>query len=114
MVGTTSKGRNGVKDFVLLRATALVMTVYTIYLIGFIATNELSQSVWQGFFAQTHTKVLTILTLMSLVYHAWIGLWQVLTDYVKAAALRIPLQLLIGVVALAYLLVGFDILWSIQ
>ncbi len=45
-------GRNGVHDFILVRATAIVLTLYIIYMVGFFATSgELTYEVWIGFFA---------------------------------------------------------------
>lgn len=32
-------GRNGVHDFILIRATAIVLTLYIIYMVGFFATS---------------------------------------------------------------------------
>lgn len=43
-------GRNGVHDFILVRATAIVLTLYIIYMVGFFATTgEISWEVWTGF-----------------------------------------------------------------
>jgi succinate dehydrogenase / fumarate reductase membrane anchor subunit len=39
-----------------------------------------------GFFSSAFTKVFTLLALVSILIHAWIGMWQVLTDYVKPLA----------------------------
>lgn len=40
-------GRNGVHDFILVRATAIVLTLYIIYMVGFFATSgELTYEVW--------------------------------------------------------------------
>ena len=51
-------GRNGVHDFILVRATAIVLTLYIIYMAGFFATSgELTYEVWIGFFASAFTKV---------------------------------------------------------
>ncbi len=35
-------GRNGVHDFILVRATAIVLTLYIIYMVGFFATHWLA------------------------------------------------------------------------
>ncbi|MDU2997902.1 MAG: succinate dehydrogenase, hydrophobic membrane anchor protein, partial [Klebsiella pneumoniae] len=57
-------GRNGVHDFILVRATAIVLTLYIIYMVGFFATTgEISWEVWTGFFASGFTKVFTLLAL---------------------------------------------------
>ncbi len=66
-----STGRNGVHDFILVRATAIVLTLYIIYMVGFFATTgEISWEVWTGFFASGFTKVFTLLALVSILIHA--------------------------------------------
>ncbi|MBX9330338.1 succinate dehydrogenase, hydrophobic membrane anchor protein, partial [Serratia marcescens] len=71
-------GRNGVHDWLLLRASAIIITLYVLYILGFFVTApELTYDIWRGFFATSITKVFTLLTLLSILVHAWIGLWQV-------------------------------------
>ncbi|GAL36190.1 succinate dehydrogenase hydrophobic membrane anchor protein [Vibrio maritimus] len=53
-----------------------------------------------------------MLALASLLIHAWIGLWQVLTDYIKPTMLRGALQLTVIAVLLGYFFSGFFILWG--
>jgi succinate dehydrogenase / fumarate reductase membrane anchor subunit len=48
-----------------------------------------------------------------MLVHSWIGLWQVLTDYVKNALLRAALQFLLTSTAFVYVIFGFVILWGI-
>ena len=101
-------------DFILVRATAIVLTLYIIYMVGFFATTgEISWEVWTGFFSSAFTKVFTLLALVSILIHAWIGMWQVLTDYVKPLAVRLILQLLIVVALVAYVLYGFVVVWGV-
>ncbi len=107
-------GRNGVHDFLLVRATAIVLTLYILYMVGFFAiTGELTYEVWSGFFASAFTKVFTLLALFSILIHAWIGMWQVLTDYVKPVALRLGLQLIVVVALLVYVIYGFVVVWGV-
>ncbi|EPD6684938.1 succinate dehydrogenase membrane anchor subunit [Cronobacter sakazakii] len=107
-------GRNGVHDFILVRATSIVMTLYIIYMIGFFAMNgDLTYEVWTGFFSSTFTKVFTLLTLISILVHTWIGMWQVLTDYVKHLALRLFLQFAIVVALVVYVIYGFVVVWGV-
>ncbi|MGY5453252.1 succinate dehydrogenase, hydrophobic membrane anchor protein [Agarivorans sp. MS3-6] len=105
-------GRSGVHDFLLIRATAIILTLYTLYIIGFIACTDVTYQSWSGFFAWLPTKVFTLLALLSMLIHAWIGLWQVLTDYVKCAALRMGLQFSLTVLALVYVASGLFIIWG--
>lgn len=115
MVGHVSSfGRNGVHDWILLRATAIIMTLYTLYMVGFFAFGpELTYQSWIAFWGQTSNKVFTMLALVCVLIHAWIGMWQVLTDYIKPTVLRMLMQF--GVVALlfVYLLTGFFVLWGV-
>ncbi|MDU2942212.1 MULTISPECIES: succinate dehydrogenase membrane anchor subunit [unclassified Superficieibacter] len=107
-------GRNGVHDFILVRATAIILTLYIIYMVGFFAlTSDVTWEVWSGFFASAFTKVFTLLALFSVLIHAWIGMWQVLTDYVKSLALRLTLQLLIVIALVAYVIYGFVVVWGV-
>lgn len=56
---------------ILVRATAIVLTLYIIYMVGFFATSgELTYEVWIGFFASAFTKVFTLLALFSILIHA--------------------------------------------
>lgn len=114
MVGNASAlGRNGVHDWLLIRASAIIIVLYVIYLVGFIATaGDITYPVWRSFFAMPLTKVFTLLTLFSILVHAWIGMWQVLTDYIKPLALRLILQLAIVVALLVYVIYGTVVVWG--
>ncbi|MDN3682154.1 succinate dehydrogenase, hydrophobic membrane anchor protein [Vibrio tapetis subsp. quintayensis] len=108
----SSFGRNGVHDFLLIRASAIVLTLYTFYIVGFCAFNDITYHSWTAFFSGTFTKVFTMVSLVCVLIHAWIGLWQVLTDYIKPAALRGGLQLAIVVVLFGYFFSGLFVLWG--
>ncbi|WP_260259588.1 succinate dehydrogenase, hydrophobic membrane anchor protein [Vibrio intestinalis] len=108
----SSFGRNGVHDFLLIRASAIIMTLYTIYLVSFCAFTDISYASWTQFFDGTFTKAFTMLTLTCVLIHAWIGLWQVLTDYIKHSMLRGALQVGIVALLLGYFFSGLFILWG--
>ncbi|CAH0533882.1 Succinate dehydrogenase hydrophobic membrane anchor subunit [Vibrio stylophorae] len=92
----TALGRNGVQDFLLARASALILLFYSLYLIAaIIILSPLRYDIWSQFFGFWLTQVFTLLALLSILVHAWIGLWQVLTDYVKSAGLRLLLQFIV-------------------
>ncbi|WP_187487906.1 succinate dehydrogenase membrane anchor subunit [Duffyella gerundensis] len=106
-------GRNGIHDWLLLRASAILITLYIVYILGFILMADiLTYDIWRGFFASSFTKVFTLLTLLSILVHGWIGMWQVLTDYVKSLSVRLIGQLVIVVVLLAYALYGTVVVWG--
>jgi len=106
-------GRSGVHDYVLLRASALILLAYVLYFVGFITFSDITYSAWVGFFSLTLTKVFSLFALLAMLVHAWIGIWQVLTDYVKCTTLRAALQFALTSVAFIYVLFGFVILWGV-
>jgi succinate dehydrogenase / fumarate reductase membrane anchor subunit len=65
-------------------------------------------------------RIFNTAALLSVVAHAWIGIWVVLTDYVtvrllgsKATALRLAFEIIaIGVLAI-YTLWGLAIVWRV-
>ncbi|ABO23519.1 succinate dehydrogenase, hydrophobic membrane anchor protein [Shewanella loihica] len=114
VTNAASLGRSGVHDFILLRASAVILTCYTIFLVGFIAASApLTYDVWHGLFSALPMKVFTLLALVAILVHAWIGIWQVLTDYVKPVAVRGVLQFVFVVAALSYLAAGIVIVWGV-
>lgn len=106
-------GRNGVHDFILIRASAIILTLYTIYICGFfLMAGDVGYMEWKGFFDGLFTKVFTMVALASILIHAWIGLWQVLTDYIKPTLLRGSLQFALIAVLFGYFFSGLFILWG--
>lgn len=116
----TSFGRSGLYDWLIQRVSAVIMAAYTFFIIGFILLQpELSYDVWSGLFGQLWMRVFSLITLVSIAVHAWIGLWSVLTDYVttrmmgpSANVLRISIQMVMGVITITYFIWGVEILWG--
>lgn len=107
-------GRNGVYDFLLIRTSSIILALYSLYILGmFLFTPELNYQLWILLFGNLSTKLFTILALFALLVHARIGMWQVLTDYVKPPLVRGALQFIINVVLFCYLATGIIVLWGI-
>ena len=109
-----SMKRNGIQDWVSLRATAIIIALYSFYIaFVFFTAPTLTYSIWQGIFASLFMKVFTFAALVSIMLHVRIGLWQVLTDYVKPAGLRAGIQYVLNLIAFAYVAVGLFVLWGV-
>lgn len=106
-------GRSGVHDYILLRASAVIMLAYILYLVGFVTFADITYVAWVDFFSLTLTKVFSLFALIAMLIHAWIGLWQVLSDYVKCTLLRAVLQFVLTSTAFIYVISGFVILWGV-
>lgn len=104
----------GLRDWLIQRVTAIIVGLYTLFIIGFILLHpQLQFDEWQVLFSHTLTKVFSLLVIFSLILHAWIGMWTVFTDYIKTASIRICLQVLMAVLFFCCLAWGIIVLWGI-
>jgi succinate dehydrogenase / fumarate reductase membrane anchor subunit len=111
VLGVSAKG---LRDWTLQRLSAIIMGVYSIGLIGYIVCHPgLSFAEWHYLFSQTWIKIVTVLCLMGLIFHAWIGIWTIFTDYVKPFVIRSVLELCVLLMLFACLVWGIMILWSV-
>ena len=106
--------RDGVQDWVTLRLTALIITAFTVFMSWyFISTPTITYEAWRELFAGAGMKVFTFATLVSIMLHVRIGLWQVLTDYIKPVGLRGTLQWVLNIIAFAYAAYGLFVLLGV-
>lgn len=104
----------GLKDWLAQRLTGLIMAVYTlVLLVSLMLVPELNYGTWAGLFASTWMKVLTLLALLSLFWHAWIGVRDIYMDYIKPTAVRLTLQVVTILVLVAYAFWAVIILWRV-
>lgn len=102
---------SGLRDWVIQRISAIVIGLYTLFVAGYLFENRpLYFAQWQTLFHSAWVQIATGITLIAVLWHAWIGLWTVLTDYIKISALRLVLQTVVLVLLLGYLLWGIEIL----
>ncbi len=103
----------GTGDWLLQRLTAVVMAAFTVGLLVCVLWHApASQADWKAIFGGTFVRLATMLFFASLLYHAWVGMRDILMDYVKPTGLRLMLQLAVGLVLLLYLIWSASILWG--
>lgn len=102
---------SGSRDWILQRISAVVLAVYAVVVIGFFLFNQVDYNAWHGFMMSLPMKLFSLVAILSLVFHAWVGIWTVFTDYVKSSGLRIVLQAAVIVAVLVYLFWGVMIFW---
>ncbi|SEI41328.1 succinate dehydrogenase / fumarate reductase membrane anchor subunit [Allopseudospirillum japonicum] len=109
----TNFGRSGLSDWLMQRASAVVLALYTLYMVGFfLTTSHLDYATWSGLFQGTGMRIFSLLALISLAAHAWIGLWTVSTDYIKPTGIRLGFQVVVILAMFAYLVWGVQVLWG--
>jgi len=104
----------GLRDWLGQRISAVVLAVYTVILVvALVAQPELSYGTWAGLFAGTWMKILTLLAIVALIYHAWIGVRDIYMDYIKPTAVRLALQVATILLLIGYGLWAATILWKV-
>jgi succinate dehydrogenase / fumarate reductase membrane anchor subunit len=104
----------GLTDWLIQRISAIVMAIYSVgMLVFFIGHTDLTFTDWHDLFAHTWMKAATLLLLASLLFHAWIGMWTIFTDYVKPYVLRLVFHVLVLLALVAFFFEGALILWSV-
>lgn len=83
----------GLRDWLSQRITALVMAVFTVALVvQLLLPGRIDYYKWSGIFSAQWMKLLTFVTIICLLIHAWVGMRDVLMDYVKPMVIRLLLQ----------------------
>ncbi len=104
----------GLRDWIIQRITAVVMAIYSVGLFGFVLCHPgLSFLDWHELFAQSWMKVATLLFVISLLFHAWVGMWTILTDYIKPFVIRFILYAIILLALIAFFFDAMLILWGV-
>ena len=121
VTSVTSLGKNGLYDWLVQRATAVVLGVYFLCVMSFLIANpDLSFAKWHAYMTSGYMRVFTLLALFSMAAHAWVGLWTISTDYLttrqlgaSGTVLRIAFQAVCALVTIIYVIWGVQILWGI-
>ncbi len=104
----------GLRDWLAQRLTAVLMAIYAL-VFGIYAVFVLppGYDAWAGMFASLWMKVATLVVLLALIYHAWVGMREIFMDYLKPTWVR----LVAYVVTLVWLTVcavwAVQILWRV-
>ena len=104
----------GMRDWLAQRVTALLMALFTLLvLLQLLMPGELDYARWSGIFASTWMKSLTFVVIVALAWHAWVGVRDVLMDYVHATGVRLLAQIFVIVWLLACAGWALLVLWRL-
>ena len=83
----------GLKDWLAQRITGVVMAVFTLIMFAAALGGAMSsREAWQAFMGNGLIRFLSFLFIVSLCWHAWVGVRDIWMDYVKPVGLRLGLQ----------------------
>jgi succinate dehydrogenase / fumarate reductase membrane anchor subunit len=103
----------GLRDWVIQRITAIIIALGTLgFAVYFVLHPHLSFVEWRMLFSSLWMRVATLLLVLALAFHAWVGIWTVITDYVKPALLRFLLEVMVFLTLLTCFLWALLTMWS--
>ena len=84
----------GLRDWLAQRATSIVMAIFTVaVIVQVLMPGALDYYRWSAIFSRQWMKVLTFVVVLSLLYHAWVGMRDIWMDYVKLVSIRLTLDI---------------------
>jgi succinate dehydrogenase / fumarate reductase, membrane anchor subunit len=102
----------GLNDWLAQRITGAVIAVYAIALgVTLAVVRPATYSDWNSLFSAGWLRIATLLLAGALAWHAWIGLRDVLMDYIKATGIRLLLEVLVILCLATYIGWTIEILW---
>ncbi len=103
----------GLRDWIVQRVTAVVMAIYMVLLTGYVLLHpNMGYADWSALFSYSVVRAFTLLFLLAMYYHAWIGVREIVMDYVKSAPLRLSIYVLVIVSLVLYVIWAVQILWG--
>lgn len=103
----------GLRDWLAQRITAAVMALFTLFIAGYLLLQRgVDYDVWTRLFSNNVMRSFALLFLLSLFYHAWIGVRDIVMDYVKPAGVRLLIHVGVILTLLMYVIWSVQILWG--
>ncbi len=97
------------------RVTAVVMLMSIVLFVGLfaLAGKVINSDItsWQQYFSYTIVKIVAQITVLAVILHAWIGVRDIVMDYVKCYSGRVILYTLIILWLLGSTIYSFYVLW---
>jgi succinate dehydrogenase / fumarate reductase membrane anchor subunit len=104
----------GLRDWMVQRLSAVLMVFYTVGLfVFFVLHPHVNYAEWHALFSKTGMKISTLLVLLFLLGHTWVGMWTILTDYVKSFVVCLLLETMVLLALIAFFFSGCLILWGV-
>ena len=104
-----SRQASGLRAWALQRLTAIYVGLYALYLVVILLfAAPADHAAWHAWLTQPLVSVTMLLFVASVLLHAWIGVRDVVIDYVKPIAIRAGV---LGALGLTLVALGF---WAAQ
>ena len=113
MVNRTVVGAHyGLTGWLAQRITAVLMVLYALLIVAvFLFARPGDFAAWKALFGYGWMRIATLLFFVSLFAHAWVGVRDILMDYIKPTGLRLALEVLVILALVSYGAWAAHILW---
>lgn len=106
---------SGLRAWTFQRLTAIYMLIFCVFvLLRFMFNRPQSFLEWHAWVANPSVLLTTALFFLALSLHTWVGVRDVVMDYVRSLPLRICLLSLLGLAIVAMVLWTFRVLLGTQ
>ncbi|TXT23489.1 MAG: succinate dehydrogenase membrane anchor subunit [Gallionellaceae bacterium] len=103
----------GLRDWLFQRITAAMMVAYLLFLAGYALLHpSLDYGAWTGLFSGHAMRAFSLLFLLAAYFHAWVGVRDIVMDYVKPARVRLAIYVIVVLALLLYVIWSVIILWG--
>lgn len=104
----------GFGDWLLQRVTAVVMALYTVIMgLTLLCGPTLTQESWRALMSGNFMRTISLLFIVSLAYHAWVGVRDIWMDYITCDAKRLLLHSATALFLIACAGWATQILWRL-
>jgi succinate dehydrogenase / fumarate reductase membrane anchor subunit len=103
----------GMRDWLAQRVTAVLMVIYVLFMAGYVLLHpDMGYDRWTGLFSNQVMRSFSLLFLFALFYHAWVGVRDIVMDYIKPPVVRLALYVVVILALLLYAIWSVQILWG--
>lgn len=103
----------GLRGWLLQRVSAAVMAFYALFIAGWLLLHpHPDYAQWTALFASDVVRSVSLLFLLAVFGHAWIGVRDVVMDYVKPAGARLAIHVIVIALLMLYAIWSVQILWG--
>jgi succinate dehydrogenase / fumarate reductase, membrane anchor subunit len=103
----------GLRDWLMQRITAVAIAVYLVVLLGILLfTPGMDLAAWPALFSNQAFRLATFVALISVFLHAWVGMRDIIMDYIRPTAVRLTLEVAVIGALVIYTGWAIQILWE--
>lgn len=104
---------SGFRAWLIQRLSAIYLVVFILFVAMTLLLNDINSQIWKQWFETTWVQLAVLLFALSLLLHAWVGMRDIIVDYIHPLGLRL---FLLSLSAIFLILNGFwllSILWRL-